>query len=124
MKFYANADRSILLSILKENGAALSAGDEALNVLKPGSVDGAAEKHVPMIEVDGNRVTVTVSEVDHPALPEHHIEWIALETKCGMQCKQIPVGERAQAVFLLTDDDEAVAAYEHCNLHGLWMNKP
>ncbi|MGX8729171.1 MAG: desulfoferrodoxin family protein, partial [Lachnospiraceae bacterium] len=29
-------------------------------------------------------------------------------------------GEAPEATFAITDDDEAVAAYDYCNLHGLW----
>ena len=29
-------------------------------------------------------------------------------------------GEKPVAVFALTEGDEVVAAYEYCNLHGLW----
>ncbi|MHB0742650.1 desulfoferrodoxin family protein [Peptostreptococcus anaerobius] len=25
------------------------------------------------------------------------------------------------AEFVLADDDKAIAAYEYCNLHGLWI---
>ena len=32
------------------------------------------EKHVPVIEVEGNKVTVRVGAVEHPMLPEHYIE--------------------------------------------------
>lgn len=123
MKFYSTKDRSVILRVLKGEEIPVSAAGEELAELVPGSVDAAAEKHVPVIEQNGNLVTVTVSSVDHPALPEHHIEWIILETREGGQKKMIPVGEKAQAVFALTEGDEVVAAYEYCNLHGLWKKE-
>ena len=46
--------------------------------------------------------------------------WIALETKEGNQRKPLPVDGKPQATFALTEGDEVVAAYEYCNLHGLW----
>ncbi len=70
--------------------------------------------------MDGNLVTVKVGEVEHPMLEEHHIAWIALETKEGNQRKPLPVDGKPQATFALTDGDEVIAAYEYCNLHGLW----
>ena len=27
------------------------------------------------------------------------------------------------ATFIVADDDEPIAAYEYCNLHGLWVAK-
>jgi superoxide reductase len=75
---------------------------------------------VPVIAVDGTTVTVTVGAVEHPMLDAHYIEWILLETKEGRQRKTLKPGEKPVAVFSLTAGDEVVAAYEYCNLHGLW----
>ena len=82
--------------------------------------DGAGEKHVPVLEREGQTVTVKVGSVAHPMLEAHSIRWIALETKEGMQRKQLQPGEEPKASFALTEGDEPVAAYEYCNLHGLW----
>ena len=77
-----------------------------MSELVPGSVDAAAEKHVPVISVEGNKVTVTVGEVAHPMLEEHFIKWIVLETAQGSQRKELKAGEQPQAVFMLTDCDK------------------
>jgi superoxide reductase len=53
-------------------------------------------------------------------LDAHYIEWIALETRQGMQRKLLSPGMEPVAVFALTEDDEPVAAYAYCNLHGFW----
>ena len=90
----------------------------------PNTTDAAGEKHVPVIEKDGSKVTVKVGEVEHPMLDAHYIEWIMLETKEGRQRKTLKPGEKPVAVFALTEGDEVVAAYEYCNLHGLWKSEP
>ena len=64
-------------------------------------------------------MTVTVGEALHPMTEEHSIEWIYLETERGGQRKILRPDEKPEAVFLL-EDDEALAAYAYCNLHGLW----
>lgn len=56
----------------------------------------------------------------HPMLPEHWIQWIALETEAGVQRVDLKPGEEAVAEFALAGGDKAIAVYEHCNLHGLW----
>ena len=84
-------------------------------------VDAASEKHVPVISVDGNLVTVKVGDVAHPMEEDHYITFIYLKTEKGGQRKPLNPGEEPVAVFALTDDDKAVAAYEYCNKHGLWM---
>jgi len=91
--------------------------------LIPNTTDAANEKHVPVIAVDGLKVTVKVGEVEHPMLEGHHIEWIILETKKGYQKKDLAVGGKPEAEFALTAGDEVVAAYEYCNLHGLWKKE-
>ena len=76
------------------------------------------EKHVPQISIDGDKVTVKVGSVEHPSLPEHYIEFILLETKSGIQTRWLKPGDKPEAVF--TVSESVLAAYEYCNLHGLW----
>jgi superoxide reductase len=84
------------------------------------TTDAAQEKHVPVVTTDGNKVKVAVGSVAHPMFPEHHIQFIILETEHGYQKKDLKPGEAPEAEFVLADGDKAVAAYEYCNLHGLW----
>ena len=78
------------------------------------------EKHVPVYSVDGNLVSVKVGSVEHPMLDVHSIQWIAVESKQGVQIKYLQPGQAPEAVFALAEGDELVAVYEYCNLHGLW----
>ena len=93
---------------------------EPMEELIPGTTDAAVEKHVPEFTVNGNIVDVTVGSVEHPMLDAHYIGWIMLETKEGRQRKTLRPGEKPVAKFSLVPGDEVVAAYEYCNLHGLW----
>ncbi len=88
--------------------------------LVPNTTDAAGEKHVPVITADGNMVKVAVGSVAHPMLDAHFITFIVLETTQGYQKKDLKPGEKPEAVFALADGEKAVAAYEYCNLHGLW----
>ena len=91
-----------------------------MDELIPGTTDAAVEKHVPVVNVEGNKVTVSVSSVTHPMLPEHYIEWIVLVTDKGIQKKLLKPGEEPKAEFALLDGDKFVSAFEFCNLHRLW----
>lgn len=86
--------------------------------LTPNTTDGAYEKHVPQIEQHGDHVTVKVGSIAHPMFPEHYIEWIILETATGSQRKDLKPGDKPEADFAVTEP--ILAAYEYCNLHGLW----
>lgn len=94
--------------------------DQPMTELIPNSVDAAQEKHVPVVTADGSAVTVTVGSVEHPMLEEHHIAWIILETNQGYTKKDLNPGDKPCAVFALAEGEVPVAAYEYCNLHGLW----
>lgn len=120
MKFYVCKHCGNIIAYAENKGVPVVCCGEKMTELIPGSVDAAQEKHVPVIKVDGSLVTVTVGEVEHPMLEEHHIGWIALETKQGNQRKTLAVGGKPEVQFALVDGDEVVAAYAYCNLHGLW----
>ena len=109
-----------IIAYLKDSGVRVQCWGEEMKPLLPNTTDAAGEKHVPVITEDGNTVTVTVGAVEHPMLDAHYIEWILLETKEGRQRKTLKPGEKPVAVFSLTAGDEVIAAYEYCNLHGLW----
>lgn len=89
----------------------------------PNTTDAAGEKHVPVITKDGSKVHVEVGSVEHPMLESHYITWIVLETKTGSQQVDLKPGMKPVADFVLAEGDEVVAAYEYCNLHGLWRGE-
>jgi superoxide reductase len=85
--------------------------------------DGAHEKHIPVVSVEGNIVTVKVGEVDHPMLDAHYIEWIMLQTNFGNQRKVLKPGDKPEAKFALLEGEKVLRALEYCNLHGLYATK-
>ena len=123
MKFYVCKHCKNLVTLLHESGVSMMCCGEKMTELVPGTSDGAFEKHVPAVSVDGSVVTVKVGEVEHPMLENHYIQWIVLETKSGAQIHYLKPGEKPEAVFALAEGDEAIAAYEYCNLHGLWKKE-
>ncbi|MBQ0079444.1 MAG: desulfoferrodoxin [Eubacterium sp.] len=120
MKFYVCEQCGNFVGMINESGVSMMCCGHPMTEVVPGTTDGALEKHVPVINVEGNLVTVKVGEVEHPMEDVHYIQWIALETDKGAQRKALIPGEKPCAKFTLTDGDEVVAAYAYCNLHGLW----
>lgn len=109
MKFYRIDDQIVI------SDKTLSVGEE----LTANTTDGAHEKHVPVITVSGDEVRVNVGSVEHPSLEAHYIEWILLATEGGFQIHYLKPGMKPEAVFRV--NEKVIAAYEYCNLHGLWM---
>ena len=65
MKFYVCKHCGNIITFEENKGVPVICCGEKMSELVPGSVDAAAEKHVPVISVEGNKVTVTVGEVAH-----------------------------------------------------------
>ena len=106
MKFYKVEGKIVISDV--------AVGEEVI----ANTTDGAYEKHVPVIEQHGDAVTVKVGSVAHPMLDVHYIEWIVLETATGYQKHDLKPGQAPEAQFAVTEP--IIAAYEYCNLHGLW----
>ena len=120
MKFYKCEKCGKIVGIVKGSACPTMCCGEEMVELVPGTTDAAQEKHVPVCEVEGSMVCVKVGEVTHPMLPEHYIEWIALQTKEGNQRKALKPGDEPKACFAITEGDEVEAVYAYCNLHSLW----
>ena len=108
-----------IVTVLNEGGGTITCCGSNMTELVPNTSDGAGEKHVPVVTVDGSKVSVAVGSVEHPMLDAHYIQWVALETDKGVQIKKLKPGEKPFAEFVLAEGEKAVAAYEYCNLHGL-----
>jgi superoxide reductase len=106
---------------VNSGGAPMVCCGEEMEQLIPNTTDAAGEKHVPVMSVDGDTVTVTVGSVEHPMVQEHAIQWVYLETERGGQRKSLAPGEAPQVKFALVDD-KAVGVFAYCNLHGLWKS--
>ncbi len=120
MKLYRCATCGNIISHVKNTGVPVMCCGKKMEEIIPGTSDGAAEKHVPVIKQEGNKVVVEVGSVEHPMADVHYIEWIILQTEKGVQRRNLFPGELPRAEFVLADDDKVVAAYEYCNLHGFW----
>lgn len=120
LKFFGCTHCGNIVLMVKDAGVPIVCCGEKMRELIPGTTEGAAEKHIPVYQVEGNRVSVRVGSTDHPMQEEHSIEWAALQTKQGAQFKTMLPGRRPEVSFALCDADEVEAVFASCNLHGLW----
>lgn len=121
LKFYRCNKCGNLIGMVHNSGVAVYCCGEAMEGLIPSSTDASREKHLPVITVSQNLVTVTVGEVLHPMMAEHYIQWIYLQTDKGDQRRCLAPGDRPCATFALMNGESVIAAYAYCNLHGLWF---
>ena len=120
MTFYRCSHCGNIITFMENKGVPVICCGEPMKELIPGSTDAAQEKHVPVIAKNGDAVEVSVGSAAHPMADVHWIEFVALETSRGMQMRALHPGEEPRAEFCLAPDEELLAAYAYCNLHGLW----
>ena len=109
-----------IIAIVKESGVRVICCGEEMKQIIPGEVEASKEKHIPVYKVEGNKVIVTVGEVEHPMQEEHHIEWVSIQTKFGNQRKALKPNTKPEVCFAICEGDEIEVVYAYCNLHCLW----
>ncbi len=111
-----------LVGMIHDSGVPLICCGEKMDELTPNTVEASGEKHLPVVTVTDDVVTVNVGSADHPMLDAHYIQWIFVQTEHGGQRKSLKPGDAPHAEFCLKGD-KAIAVYAYCNLHGLWMTE-
>ncbi|MDR2441323.1 MAG: desulfoferrodoxin [Planctomycetaceae bacterium] len=101
------------------DGDLICCGQE-MTLQKENTVDAAKEKHVPVVTINGNTVTVQVGSTLHPMEEKHHITWIEIRQNNKLQRVQLKPGDEPKAVFNI-EPDVPIVVREYCNLHGLWQ---
>ena len=120
VKFFICKHCGNLVGLINDGGVPMVCCGEKMTELVANTVDAAKEKHVPVVEQNGNTVTVKVGSVAHPMEEKHFIQWVYIQTEHGGQRRAFNPGDVPEATFVLAPGDKFVAAYEYCNLHGLW----
>lgn len=121
VKFFICNKCGNIVTYLDEGKGKLTCCDEEMTELIPNSSDGAMEKHVPYVKEYVNKLLVKIGTNPHPMFNEHYIKWIALLTDRSLYIKWLKPEDTAEAMFKLEGGEVPIAAYEYCNLHGLWI---
>lgn len=123
MKFYKCDTCGKIIVMINEKQVPTTCCGQKMHIIEPQEAEMATEKHVPVIEKNGNQVKVYVGSTEHPMTEKHYIQWIIIETNQGFYKKDLAIDSKPEAYFGIVEDEEITAAYEYCNIHGLWMNK-
>ena len=123
--FLTDRNRTVILEALE--GVADAALPDCCHPFEPlspntaESTAAAGEKHLPVVEMKGQKVTVKVGSIFHPMSEEHSIGWVCLSTKNGRTYRAcMSPGQEPVVHFTLEEGDAPKAAYAWCNLHGFW----
>lgn len=106
---------------LWSGGSDLVCCGKQMQKLEANTTDAAVEKHVPVIERNGNQVTVKVGGNPHPMVEEHYILFVELLAGDKVYRHDFKEGDStAEATFLTEETDLVARAF--CNLHGFWQS--
>ena len=110
-----------LVNVVHDADGSLVCCGEEMKLLLPNTVDAAQEKHIPIVEKNGNIVNISVGSVPHPMEAAHYIETISILTDNRLYRLYLSPGDKPEASFEIDGDIKSVRAY--CNLHGLWKSE-
>lgn len=120
LQFYRCNSCGNIIGMIVSSGVAIRCCSEPMQRIVANVVDASEEMHVPDYKIKKKTVEVTIGAKDHPMEDAHYIKWVAIQTKQGVQRKELQAGNEPKVKFSLTDDDELLAIYAYCNVHGLW----
>jgi len=139
--YRCNICKNIVEILLEGEGALVCCGEE-MELLKPGTTDGAEEKHVPVIDYEcapkdgagnsentGDRgVKIRVGEFPHPMTEEHYIQFIEAVSPDNktVHREYLYPGEAPEISVNCRSNFAKRAklrAREYCNIHGLYISK-
>lgn len=121
-RFYICERCGNIVGMIHDSGVNPVCCAQKMTKLVAGTVEASREKHIPVVQLNGNTVRVIIGSVEHPMVEEHSILWVYLETDKGGQRKTLKVGEPPVVEFAL-GEEKPVAVYAYCNLHGLWKSE-
>lgn len=104
-----------IVEVLHSGEGVLVCCGKPMKLIEENKVEGAKEKHIPVIE--NNKVKV--GSIEHPMEETHYIEWI--EATDGRENSKVFLkpGQKPIAEFSF----EPIKARAYCNLHGLWVSE-
>jgi superoxide reductase len=108
-----------IVEVVHMGGGELVCCGKPMILQEENTVDAAKEKHVPVIEAQGNGYLIKIGAVPHPMEEKHYIEWIELVADGAAYRRFLKPGDKPEAFFEITG--KKIQAREYCNLHGLWM---
>lgn len=118
-RFYVCSHCGNLIGMIRNVGVPMMCCGQKMTEIVPNTVEASVEKHLPVVTVDGNKLTVTIGSTIHPMTEEHHIAWVYVETDKGGHRRLFNAGDNPSFTLTL-EDEKAISVSAYCNLHGLW----
>ena len=113
---------NIVTLVYNGGGDLVCCGQEMTLLKVKTAAEEGKEKHVPVVEIQGNTVTVRVGSIPHPMEEKHYIMLIRLlQDGKVIAGKQLEPGMKPEVTFVV-ENPANLKAEELCNIHGLWTS--
>jgi superoxide reductase len=109
-----------IVEVLKVGGGELVCCGQPMLLEPEKQTEEGNEKHLPIVTVNGNVVTIKVGSISHPMVEEHFIQWIECIVGENVYKKELKPNDVAEAVFSVDGDTSNMQVRAYCNVHGLW----
>lgn len=111
-----------LVEVINDSNVPIICCGKQMEELVANTTDAALEKHVPVVSVTDNEVTIAVGETLHPMSEEHYIMWIKVFTNQKEYHFDLKPSDQPKVTFTKDANEEIETVLAYCNLHGLWKN--
>lgn len=108
-----------IVEVLHEGAGTLVCCGQEMELFVEKMQEEGNEKHLPVVEVDGENVKVVVGSILHPMEEAHHVEWIEVINGDQIYKKYLKPGDTPTAEFQIPNITQ-LHVREYCNIHGLW----
>lgn len=110
-----------VVEVAHEGAPALVCCGQPMKKLEAKTADEGKEKHVPVVEIEGDMITVTVGSTEHPMAEDHYIKFIEVLTADKVIRAELKPGEHPSAKFCsCLKKADIVEVREFCTKHDLW----
>ncbi len=109
-----------VVMLIENGGGPLVCCGQPMDELVAETENEGMEKHIPVVTVDGNQVTVEVGSVPHPMIQAHYITKIFVQYNDKVLTIELKPEQEPKAVFNIDEEFTTLEVYEYCNVHDLW----
>ncbi len=120
MKLYKCEKCGNVICLMEGDASHIRCCGEEMTELVPNSIDASSEKHVPYVKIDGDKIYISIGEVEHPMEEDHFIEWVAVVSDLGLSLFKFVPGDEPSIALPYR---KGSTVYSYCNKHGLWKKE-
>ena len=93
-----------------------------MELMEANTTEASTEKHIPVIEINGDEKLIRVGSVPHPMEEAHYIQFIEVISKDKTIIRRKYLSPNEEPIMKAIANCSAdIIVRELCNLHGLWQ---